>query len=125
MKPGDLTDRRFAAKALGLSYSTLRVYEKSLGEILRPQTRRGSNRTTLFTQEGMEILAKAVQLKKSGWPFGKLAENWSAGSPDVTVVTLQLQRKQQKRIENLERELARLMGRVWTLESRLSGGGNQ
>lgn len=64
--------RKEVADRLGLTYSTLRVYERHLGDLL--DLRLGSNRTTLYGTEALETLERAVELKRQGLPFSKLLE---------------------------------------------------
>jgi len=64
--------RRDVARSLGISYSTLRVYERHMGELL--PLFQGSNRTTLYSPEAVQILQEAVTLKREGLPFSKLKD---------------------------------------------------
>jgi DNA-binding transcriptional MerR regulator len=71
MQSNTLT-RREVAQELGLTYSTLRVYERHLGGLL--QLSQGANRTTLYGCEAVELLGQAVELKRKGLPFSKLVQ---------------------------------------------------
>lgn len=64
--------RREAADELGLTYSTLRVYERHLGDLL--VLSQGPNRTTLYDSEALDLLQRAVELKRQGLPFSKLVQ---------------------------------------------------
>lgn len=64
--------RREVAQELGLTYSTLRVYERHLEGLL--ELSQGPNRTTLYTPEALSLLQRAVDLKRQGLPFSKLVE---------------------------------------------------
>ncbi len=64
--------RREVADRLGVTYATLRVYERHLdGMIVLSQ---GPNRTTLYNEEAFDLMERAIELKRSGLPFAKLEE---------------------------------------------------
>lgn len=71
MKAGTRT-RREVADELGLTYSTLRVYERHLGELL--ELSQGPNRTTLYPEGAVRLLAEAIHRKREGLPFSKLKD---------------------------------------------------
>lgn len=104
-----ILDRRTVARELGLTYSTLRVYEKNLEGVL-PRAK-GANRTTLFDGEAIRILRTAIGLKKSGWPFSKLAEHFRGPSPaEGPDLTLERIRERTEQILSLGQRIeARLM----------------
>jgi DNA-binding transcriptional MerR regulator len=64
--------RRRVARELGLTYSTLRVYERHLVDLL--VLSQGPNRTTLYDVASVDLLREAVALKKEGLPFSKLRD---------------------------------------------------
>jgi DNA-binding transcriptional MerR regulator len=62
--------RREAAEALGVTYSTLRVYERHLAGVI--SLSQGPNRTTLYDEQALDLMRRAIDRKRSGLPFSKL-----------------------------------------------------
>jgi hypothetical protein len=65
-------DRRGTAIELGLTYATLRVYERALGDLL--QVRQGKNRTIYYSASAVRLLASAIRAKRRGIPYSLLRE---------------------------------------------------
>lgn len=64
--------RREAADELGVTYSTLRVYERHLEGVV--SLTQGPNRSTLYDQDALDLMRRAIERKRSGLPFSKLGE---------------------------------------------------
>ncbi len=116
----DGVSRRDAARELGLTYSTLRVYERELEGLL--PLAKGPNRTTLYTTGALEVLRRAVELKRSGLPFSKLSEYFHGqlapeGSPASaldrirvrTEEILSINQRIEERLEFFERQYRALL----------------
>ena len=100
--------RREVAEELGVTYATLRVYERHLeGLILLTQ---GPNRTTLYDAEALELMRRAIELKRSGLPFAKLVEYFRGElAPKSTGVDPQMQLKE---IHNRTEEILSIGQRI-------------
>lgn len=123
MEPVALT-RRDVARQLGLTYSTLRVYERHLGELLELSS--GPNRTVLYGPRALELVREAIALKRRGLPFTKLTEYFRGDlRPDPAPRTLDLSRIQrdterildmgrriEERLSRMERQYRQLEGRL-------------
>jgi DNA-binding transcriptional MerR regulator len=68
----DLHNRQQTARLLGLTYATLRVYEKNLGDLIQPTT--GKNRTTLFSAKDIVVLRAAITLKNQGYRHNQIRD---------------------------------------------------
>lgn len=115
--------RREVAQELGLTYSTLRVYERHLGDLL--SLSQGPNRTTLYDQEALDLLGRAVDLKRQGLPFSKLVEYFQGDlAPEALTEGPILEDIQSKteQILSLGQRLEEKLQFVEELSRRLLGG---
>lgn len=77
---GRLPGRHEAARLAGITYATLRVYERHLGGLLdlRPGPRKqGARETVTYTVGALAVLHAAVAVKRRGLPFTLLRDYFS------------------------------------------------
>ena len=72
-----LLTRGVVSRRLGLTYATLRVYERHLGDLLDLRDgplKQGANPTVVYTVRSMNLVREAIVIKRRGLPYSLLRD---------------------------------------------------